>query len=321
LYEAGLLLSYYERMLADGVDWPGGRLPDMSGEMKEERPRVARGKLQKTAQAIVDTLREVGPIRDDRGRATGALAERLGDRGISVTASAVAQQLVRLERDGHLERTVKGKLTYAIGAPGSLGDRAGDISGCAVCRRSPGGKCLMHKDGSEPAAVEVPEHPVLSGPHVEMPECNSYVLVSGDRVHPRGACPLHGVISADEAEQEQAAKPQIGDTRPAPTPVIEATGSWSIPLASSGTATALPPFRPPVYEKPAPMVAPPGFLEMAAQWAEDREELLKLRGMVEGLIDELGRTKKQMLDDARTQAELVGNLRAQIALLRGRDVA
>jgi hypothetical protein len=266
LHEAGLLVPYYDGVLERGMaggsmDWPGGGLPRM-----EDRA-VAKQRLRGTAKAILDVLGEIGPVRDDTGHAGRALAERLSDRGVKVTGSAVSQQLTRLERDGHLERTTKGKLCYAIALPGRLGDAAGAIPDCPICRRSPGGRCLAHKDPED----------VLREARAK-----------------REAAEAAGRSTI--VELPTPVGPRIGDVRPAPAPAPRAAPAPPVEVAY-----------------PAAPVLESGLTVVAALMEEQREELLELRGRYLSLVDELADAKRTILG----QAELVGNLRAQIAVLRG----
>lgn len=66
--------------------------------------------IESTREWILAALEE-GPVHDERGYATRLLIERMG---WAKTASAITQQLARLEHEGRIERTMVGKLCRRI---------------------------------------------------------------------------------------------------------------------------------------------------------------------------------------------------------------
>lgn len=90
-----------------------------------------------TRDRIVTHLGTVTEITDSTGMASTKLAEAVGYPGSSV---AFAQLLSGMERDGLIEREVRGKRTYRITLPGDRAARAhaGTSHGGAVASRGAG---------------------------------------------------------------------------------------------------------------------------------------------------------------------------------------
>lgn len=83
------------------------------------RDRTARARIRRY-------LAQHGPVVDARGLATKVLKDAVGYEGSSV---AFIQLVAAMERDGELEREIRGKRTYGIGpaaqaAPEAIGAEA-----------------------------------------------------------------------------------------------------------------------------------------------------------------------------------------------------
>jgi hypothetical protein len=80
-----------------------------------EMGAVTRHRTTGTRDRILSRLRAAGEITDPGGLASAALAKAVDYRGSS---AAFAQLLSGMERDGLIEREIRGKRTYRIGLAG-----------------------------------------------------------------------------------------------------------------------------------------------------------------------------------------------------------
>lgn len=104
------------------------------------RDRTARSRIRRY-------LAEVGPLEEGSGHATGALKDAIGYEGSSV---AFIQLIASMDRDGEIDREIRGKRTYRISA-------AGDSSAASDVYAAPGrpARVVAATTGGSTAVVEI----------------------------------------------------------------------------------------------------------------------------------------------------------------------
>lgn len=82
---------------------------------KKRKSPVSTGpKMTRERLLMIEVLREQGPLVDANGRATERLVAALGERGHDATTRGTTGLIHRAEREGIVEREVRGKRTFRI---------------------------------------------------------------------------------------------------------------------------------------------------------------------------------------------------------------
>lgn len=267
---------------------------DIGGAVKKRAPG-------KTTAAILEWLRRNGPVRDADGRATSVVAAALG-----FTQAATIQALKKLDDQGDIVRVINGKRCLVIAIPGTEGVPA-------VPART-----LV-------AAPEPPAHPgaleVEAGFDWTCQRCaDGAPRACAMHVEPEALRARDGHAPVNETAKKRRAK-SLADY---PSTQRRVDVELDADNIADGRAPALA-----VRAEPTPSPAPVQVMEMTvgpplpawvhwalANAAAEHDELTDLQGQFAAVVDENARFRSEVI----ALRELVGNLRAQIALLRGGDI-